>query len=53
MLESLTSYEYVMQLIEQDLSSPITFSEYPKEEEYILNLRKRVNEEILTHLKKG
>ena len=46
MLASLTSKEYVMELMEGDLAQPITFSQYPKTQDYLLNLRYRINEEI-------
>ena len=44
LLESLTSKEYVMSLIEAD--EEVTFFDYPRNADYILNLRRRVNEEI-------
>ena len=47
MLESLTSKEYVISLIESGINEPVTFSRYPKSDEYILYLRQRVNEEIM------
>ncbi|NLK38860.1 MAG: DUF4091 domain-containing protein [Clostridiales bacterium] len=46
MLESLTSREYVIGLIEEDLSEPLTFLSYPKSDWYILSLRNKVNKEI-------
>lgn len=46
MLASLTSKEYVMDLMEGALAEPITFSQYPKTQDYLLNLRYRINEEI-------
>lgn len=46
LLESLTSREFVMNLLEGDLQSEITFFEYPNEASYLLNLRNRVNAEI-------
>lgn len=45
-LESLTSREHVMELIEGELSEPLTFFTYPKSDMYLLNLRNRVNREI-------
>ncbi len=44
-LESLTSYQYVMDII--DKHGKITFSKFPKENNYIINLRERINEEIM------
>ena len=41
-----TSYEHVMELIEGELSFPITFSEYPASDYYYINLRNRVNKEL-------
>ncbi len=46
LLESLTSREFVMELVEDGLSKELTFFEYPTEAAYLLNLRTRVNEEI-------
>ena len=46
LLESLTSREYVMQLVEGGLDAPLTFTVYPHEAAYLLELRQRINEEI-------
>lgn len=46
LLESLTSKEFVMELIEGELGSPVTFSEYPKSDMYLITLRNRINAEI-------
>lgn len=46
LLESLTSKEYVMELIEGELDEPLTFRQYPKSDMYLLSLRNRVNREI-------
>ncbi len=46
LLESLTSREYVLKLIEKDLDIPLTFQTYPHEQSWLLNLRKTINEEI-------
>ena len=46
LLESLSSREFVMELIEGDLSEPITFKSYPKSDMYLTSLRNRVNMEI-------
>lgn len=52
LLESLTSKEYVMELIEGDLPEPITFENYPKSDMYLINLRNRINKEIAERVKK-
>ena len=46
LLESLTSREYVLNLIEQGLDVPLSFRTYPHEQEWLLKLRERVNNEI-------
>ena len=46
LLESLSSRKFVMELIEGDLSEPITFKSYPKSDMYLTSLRNRVNMEI-------
>ncbi len=46
LLESLTSREHVLELIEKDLDIPLTFRTYPHEQGWLLNLRKTINEEI-------
>lgn len=51
LLESLTSRAHVMELIDGDLSEPVTFSRYPQSAQWLLNLRARVNREIAEHLK--
>lgn len=51
LLESLTSREYVLELMEGGLSKEITFFEYPHETDYLLSLRARVNREIKARLK--
>ncbi|HOD92700.1 MAG TPA: DUF4091 domain-containing protein [Clostridia bacterium] len=43
-LESLTSYDYVMNIIENH--GEITFKKYPRKTDYIIELRKIVNNEI-------
>ncbi len=50
-LEKLTSKEYVTELIEKNLDEPITFIKYPKEAEYILNLKQILNNNIKKYLK--
>lgn len=46
LLESLTSREHVMELVEGGLSRELTFFSYPAEASYLLDLRSRVNAEI-------
>ena len=46
LLEQLTSREYVLKLIDGELSQSVTFSCFPQNEDYLLNLRQRVNDEI-------
>ncbi len=46
LLESYTSREYVLNLIEKDLDIPLSFKTYPHEQRWLLNLRKTINEEI-------
>ena len=46
MLESLTDREFVLDLIEGDLTEPMTFKRYPKSDAYLIGLRNKVNKEI-------
>ena len=46
LLESLSSREHVMELIEGELAEPLTFKKYPKSDMYLITLRNRVNKEI-------
>lgn len=50
LLESLTSKEFVMNIIEGTLQTPITFSDYPRCDEYIVVTRNLINEEIKKRL---
>ena len=43
--EQLYGREYTMELLEQGVA-PITFDSYPKDADYILNLRQRINQAI-------
>ena len=45
-LETLAGRDFVLWFIEESADAPITFSEYPKSDEYILDLREKVNREI-------
>ena len=47
LLASLTGKEHVLKIMEEGLAAPLTFDEYPKSDEYLPNLRNRVNLEIL------
>lgn len=51
LLEELTSKEYVIELIDSIATFPITFFEYPKSEEYLLNVREKINQEIQNRVK--
>lgn len=50
MLAQMTSHDYVVSLIDGDGETPVTFSIYPRNNEYLLGLRKRVNEEIVKRM---
>jgi hypothetical protein len=50
MLESLAGRAYVMEMLEQGLSHPITFDCYPLSAQWLLALRARVNSEIARRL---
>ncbi len=50
LLEQLAGREVVVKLIEENAGEKITFSRYPTGEGYLLNLRRRVNEEIKARL---
>ncbi len=45
-LEQKKGRQFVLDLIDEGLSKPLTFAEYPKEAEYILNLREKVNKAL-------
>ena len=46
LLETFTSREYVLNLIEQGLDVPLSFRTYPHEQQWLLDLRERINNEI-------
>ena len=50
MLASLAGEEAVISLIDDGLDEKITFSAYPREEEYLLKLREKVNSAIVRHI---
>lgn len=43
LLEDLTTRQFVLELIEEDLPQPLTFKEYPQDSAWLLNLRHRVD----------
>jgi len=45
-LAELAGKEFVMNLIEGELSAPLTFKQYPKSDAYFMNLRYKINAEI-------
>lgn len=50
LLESLTDRAHVEALIHEEYHEKITFQQYPKNPEYLLRLREKVNHEISKHL---
>ena len=46
LLESMIGKEEVLHLLEADLDTPITFSEYPQDSEWLLNKREEINKRI-------
>nr|WP_246608628.1 DUF4091 domain-containing protein [Paenibacillus agaridevorans] len=46
LLERLSGSEATLQLLEEGTASPITFSDYPREAEWLLQVRERVNRAI-------
>ena len=46
-LASLTSREHVIALMEEEPAEPITFHCYPRSQQYLLNLRQKINQEII------
>lgn len=49
LLESMTSREHVMALLEDGLKQPLSFTDYPHDSEYQLRLMHRVHQEIKEH----
>lgn len=49
LLESLTSKEEVIKLIEEDLDEALTFTTYPRESDWLLAIREKVNKAIKAH----
>lgn len=51
LLESLTSREYAIKILEYDLDMPLTFTNYPHTYSWLLETRKRINDEIIRQCK--
>lgn len=49
MLESLTNRQFVLELLENSWDKEITFKQYPKEAEFVLGFREKINELIKIH----
>lgn len=49
LLESLTSKEFVLELMESNLAEPLTFKKFPKSDMYLIQLRNQINREIAKH----
>ncbi|EHS57587.1 DUF4091 domain-containing protein [Paenibacillus sp. Aloe-11] len=52
-LESLSSREFVLSLIEEDLQQELTFSCYPRSADYLLHLRNKINKQIEQRLREN
>lgn len=50
LLEQLIGREKVLDLLEKELASPITFNEYPRDSEWLLTKREEINEAIKSAL---
>jgi len=50
LLETLSGREAVLKLIDEDLTTPITFSKFPQNAEYLINLRNKINSKIKKHI---
>lgn len=50
LLESLIGKEETLKILEKDLQSPITFSEYPRELKWSLTIREKINQLIKINL---
>ena len=51
LLEALTSKEYVLGILEEFLAEPLTFTNYPKSDAYLIMTRNRINSEIAKFIK--
>ena len=52
-LEKLAGREKVLEIIDVGPAEPVTFTRYPREAEYLIRLRERINQEILSAAEKG
>lgn len=52
-LAALAGHEYVTRIIDEEAGSPVTFTEYPRNNAYLLNLRRRINQEIVARTRQG
>ena len=50
LLAELESREYVVSLMDEGVEEGITFSRYPHQDEYLIRLRQKVNDAIVTRL---
>ncbi|TFE25166.1 DUF4091 domain-containing protein [Cohnella luojiensis] len=53
LLESLIGKEKTLELLEEDLPQPLTFTEYPDDSEWLLSKRERINRTISEHVRLG
>lgn len=51
LLEKLAGREEVIKILEEGLETPITFSQYPKEADWLLKKREQINQRISQHLR--
>ena len=49
LLASFVGQDAVMQLVEAELPKPLTFSDYPHDTQWLLDVRKRVNDALRSH----
>ena len=47
MLEKLTSHEYVVSMMDEMAMEPVTFTQYPRNNMFLLKLREKINREIV------
>ena len=47
MLEKLTSHEYVVSIMDEMAMEPVTFTQYPQNNMFLLKLREKINREIV------
>nr|WP_285891194.1 DUF4091 domain-containing protein [Paenibacillus pasadenensis] len=50
LLESLVGREQTVAILEEDLAEPLTFAVYPREDEWLIRCRERINAAIKSHL---